>query len=104
MRSDRHFGERFVPLLARIDAATDRMWMGLFREIPVTRGQHVRARRLLFATLNGLATEKILLSTTPEPEQELEALAEALHHILTPTGTGPAVEYSALPDEKGEKQ
>jgi AcrR family transcriptional regulator len=84
MRSDESFGQRFVPHLARIEAAMDSMWMGLFREVPASREQHVRAHRLLFATLNGLATEKILLTVASEPEQEFDTLAECLHHILDP--------------------
>jgi AcrR family transcriptional regulator len=83
MRSDRAFSQRFVPHLARIESAMDQMWMGLFGELPTARANHVRARRLLFATLNGLATEKILLSVASEPVQELETLTESLHHILT---------------------
>ncbi len=83
MRADPEFLARALPYLAKIRGAIDRMWMGLFWELGASRRQHVRAQRLLFTTLNGLAMEATLMPEMPETAQDLETLIEGIVGILT---------------------
>ena len=65
--------------------AIDAMWMGHFAEpaaSPASRERHVRAQRLLFTTLNGLAVEATLLPSVPDVTADLETLTDGIVRLL----------------------
>lgn len=83
MRGDGDFRARALPYLVRIRGAIDRMWMGFFWEMGAPRARHVRAQRLLFTTLNGLAFESSLVPAMPDLSADLKTLSDTLVRILT---------------------
>jgi len=84
MRSDPEFQSVSAPHLAQIRGAIDRMWMGFFWDLEASRGQHVRAQRLLFTTLNGLIVESMLIPMRTDASRDLETLADSIVRILAP--------------------
>lgn len=84
MRSDPEFQSVSAPHLTQIRGAIDRMWMGFFWDVPATRGQHVRAQRLLFTALNGLTLEAMLIPVSADVSGDLETLADGIVRILAP--------------------
>ena len=60
------------------------MWMGLFWEAGASRAQHIRAQRLLFTMLNGLAVEATLMPAMPDTARDLETLTQGIVQMLTP--------------------
>ena len=84
MRAEPEFLARALPYLAKIRGSIDRMWMGLFWEAGASRAQHIRAQRLLFTTLNGLAVEATLMPAMPDTAKDLETLTQGIVQMLTP--------------------
>jgi len=82
MRAEPEFLARALPYLAEIRGAIDRMWMGLFEELGASRDRHVRAQRLLFTTLNGLAMEATLIPAPPDAAADLDSLSDGIVRIL----------------------
>ena len=75
MRGDAAFRERSFAFLAAMHQRIDRLWMGTFWDAPCGRAGHIEAQRTLFATLNGLAVERILVPGMPDPAPDLARLA-----------------------------
>jgi AcrR family transcriptional regulator len=75
MRGDAAFRERSLAFLAAMHQRIDRLWMGTFWDAPCGRAGHIEAQRTVFATLNGLAVERILVPGMPDPAPDLARLA-----------------------------
>jgi AcrR family transcriptional regulator len=75
MRGDAAFRERSLAFLVAMHQRIDRLWMGTFWDAPCGRAGHVEAQRTVFATLNGLALERILVPGMPDPAPDLARLA-----------------------------
>ena len=62
-----------------------RVWDGLFADVEVTPARSHAARRLMFASLRGLADELNPTGRTRKTQlqQEFAALGDAMHHLLT---------------------
>jgi len=75
MRGDAAFHRRSITFLASMQPRIDRLWMGTFWDAPCGRAGHIAAQRTVFATLNGLALERILVPGMPDPAPDLERLA-----------------------------
>jgi AcrR family transcriptional regulator len=88
MRAEPEFLAQALPYLAEIRGAIDRMWMGLFADVGAPRRRHIRAQRLLFTTLNGLAIEATLVPGPPDPGPDLDALADGILRILAGDRSG----------------
>ena len=84
MRTDPDFAGSSLPHLARVRDVIDRMWMGTFSDAKAPRARHVRAQRLLFTTLNGLAVEGMLLPGEPDARADLTLLTDGILRILRP--------------------
>jgi AcrR family transcriptional regulator len=82
MRGDAGFHERSLRFLAGMRQRIDRLWMGTFWDAPCGRAGHVEAQRAVFATLNGLALERILVPGMPDPTPDLAGLARHAHALL----------------------
>jgi AcrR family transcriptional regulator len=75
MRGDAAFHARSIAFLAAMHQRVDRLWMGTFWDAPCARAGHIEAQRTVFATLNGLALERILVPGMPDPAPDLARLA-----------------------------
>jgi AcrR family transcriptional regulator len=75
MRGDRAFRERSIAFLAAMHQRIDRLWMGTFWDAPCGRAGHIEAQRTVFATLNGLALERILVPGMADTTPDLARLA-----------------------------
>lgn len=82
MRAEPDFRATAQRYLAGTRGAIDRMWMGYFWEEGASRHQHVRAQRMLFTTLNGLAVEATLMRAPPDVSADLEALSAGIVRML----------------------
>jgi AcrR family transcriptional regulator len=82
MRGDETFQRRSLEFLAGMRERIDRLWMGTFWDIDCGRGRHVEAQRLVFATLNGLALERILVPRMPDTAPDLARLGRGVLAIL----------------------
>jgi hypothetical protein len=89
MRGDAAFHERSIAFLAAMRQRVDRLWMGTFWDAPCGRAGHIEAQRAVFATLNGLALERILVPGMPDPAPDLARLAR---HALALLEARPAEE------------
>jgi AcrR family transcriptional regulator len=89
MRGDAAFHERSIAFLAAMRQHVDRLWMGTFWDAPCGRAGHIEAQRAVFATLNGLALERILVPGMPDPAPDLARLAR---HALALLEARPAEE------------
>ena len=56
--------------------------MGTFWDAPCGRAGHIEAQRTVFATLNGLAVERILVPGMPDPAPDLARLARFVTALL----------------------
>lgn len=88
MRGDRAFHERSIAFLSAMHQLIDRLWMGSFWDAPCGRAGHVEAQRTVFATLNGLALERILVPGMPDPAPDLARLARHALALLEVRPTG----------------
>ena len=84
MRGDEDFQRRSLEFLAEMSQRIDRLWMGTFWDAECGRGRHVEAQRLVFATLNGLALERLLVPALPHPAADLERTVRGVLAILKP--------------------
>jgi AcrR family transcriptional regulator len=75
MRGDASFHRRSIATLSAMHQRIDRLWMGTFWDAPCGRAGHVEAQRTVFAALNGLALERILVPGMPDPAPDLARLA-----------------------------
>jgi AcrR family transcriptional regulator len=75
MRGDAAFHQRSLAFLSGMRQRIDRLWMGTFWDAPCGRAGHIEAQRAVFATLNGLALERILVPGMPDPAPDLARLA-----------------------------
>lgn len=82
MRHDVAFHRRSMQFFVAMHARIDRLWMGTFWDAPCGRAGHVAAQRTVFATLNGLVLERILVPGTPDPAPDLDRLAAQVTEIL----------------------
>jgi hypothetical protein len=82
MRGDAAFQRRTLGFLAAMRARIDRLWMGTFWDAPCRRSGHVEAQRAVFATLNGLALERMLRPGMPDPAVDLARLALHVLELL----------------------
>ena len=82
MRAEPGFLERALPYLSDVRTSIDEMWKGALHEARVSRKQRIRAQRLLFTTLNGLALEASLLPGMPDVADDLDTLTEGILRIL----------------------
>jgi AcrR family transcriptional regulator len=82
MRGDDAFHRRSLGFLARVRERIDRLWMGTFWDLEIDRARHVEAQRLVFTTLNGLALERILVSSMPDLEPDLLRLDRGVLAIM----------------------
>ena len=82
MRGDAAFHERSIAFLAGMRQHVDRLWMGTFWDAPCGRSGHIEAQRTVFATLNGLALERILVPGMPDPGPDLARLARQALALL----------------------
>jgi AcrR family transcriptional regulator len=84
MRGDAAFHQRSIAFLAAMRQRVDRLWMGTFWDAPCGRAGHIAAQRTVFATLNGLALERILVPGMPDPAPDLARLARHTLALLDP--------------------
>ena len=89
MRGDAAFHEHSIAFLSAMRQRVDRLWMGTFWDAPCGRAGHIEAQRAVFATLNGLALERILVPGMPDPAPDLARLAR---HALALLEARPAEE------------
>lgn len=82
LRGDEAFRRRSLAFVAGMAERIDRLWMGTFWDIERPRDVHVEAQRLVFTTLNGLALERILVSSTRDVEPDLTRLTAGVLAIL----------------------
>jgi AcrR family transcriptional regulator len=82
MRGDAAFHQRSMAFLAAMHRRIDRLWMGTFWDAPCGRAGHIEAQRAVFATLNGLAVERILVPGMPDPTPDLARLARHATSLL----------------------
>jgi AcrR family transcriptional regulator len=82
MRSDEDFQERSLPFLAQMHERVDRLWMGSFWDLDVSRERHLTAQRLVFTTLNGLALERILMPIMPDVRADLRTVVRSVVRIF----------------------
>jgi hypothetical protein len=90
MRGDAAFRERSLAFLAAMHQRIDRLWMGTFWDAPCGRAGHIEAQRTVFATLNGLAVERILVPGMPDPAPDLARLARFATALLEARPLTPA--------------
>ena len=82
MRGDEAFHRRSMAFLAAMHQRIDRLWMGTFWDARCGRAGHVEAQRTVFATLNGLALERILVPGARDPAPDLARLARQALALL----------------------
>jgi AcrR family transcriptional regulator len=82
MRGDDAFRRRSVEFVAGMAERIDRLWMGTFSDVDCGRGRHVEAQRMVFATLNGLALERILVPGAPDNAADLARITRGVLAIL----------------------
>jgi len=82
MRHDDAFQRRSAAFFREMGERVDRLWMGSFWDLGRDRARHLEAQRLVFTTLNGLALERILMPTMPDPAPDLERLTRGVLGIL----------------------
>jgi AcrR family transcriptional regulator len=90
MRGEADFRQRASEFIERIRRTVDRIWMGMFWDVEVPRQRHIRAQRLLFTTLNGLAVGT-MLPTDVDVSGDLQELKKNLLAALADekrVGTG----------------
>jgi AcrR family transcriptional regulator len=88
MRGEADFRQRASEFIERIRRTVDRIWMGMFWDVEVPRQRHIRAQRLLFTTLNGLAVGTML----PTGVDVTSDLAELKRNLLAALGNELVVE------------
>ncbi len=80
MRSDPEFMNRTSDYFDRVFSVLDRMWMGTFWDLGISRERHISALRLTFATLNGLALQGLI-----NPDEEVVTdIIENLVLVIAP--------------------
>jgi AcrR family transcriptional regulator len=86
MRGDDAFQRRSIDFVAEMGERIDRLWMGTFWDVDCARARHVEAQRLVFATLNGLALERILVPGAPDNTSDLNRVSRGVLTILESGG------------------
>lgn len=84
MRKDPEFMNRSNDYFAHVFEFIDRLWMGIFWDLDVSRDQHLGALRLTFNTLNGMALQQLISSLEHESiESNLTQLIQSTTGLLS---------------------
>lgn len=84
MRKDPEFMNRSNDYFAQVFDFIDRLWMGIFWDLKVSREQHLGALRLTFNVLNGMALQQLVSSLERDAiESNLAQLIQSTTELLS---------------------